>query len=415
MLVLKTRKRVKNLVALMLVGLLGVTACGEASTADAAWRNPGESDGASQETPVLQITSPAPDSTEVPTSAELVLTVEGAESTTVELVDENGQTVDGAFRTDGSSWVPGRQLDYDTTYTARVTAVNEAGETVQEVTFTTMPEPDPDSLVSTGFYLFDDSTYGVAMPFVIEFSEPIADKEAVERRLFIDTNPPVTGAWHWFGDRQVHFRPQEYWQPGTTITVRAGIGGLPLGNGLYGERDRSATNITIGDDVRFVTDDRTKQMTVTVNGEVVRTIPVSLGAPDMPSYEGHMVIMEKLREAIFTSESNGVDPDDTANGGYRTEVEYAMRMTWSGQFIHAAPWSVEHQGVRNVSHGCVNVSTENAAFLFELGKIGDPAIVQNTGEPLPPGDGWTGWDMSWDEYLEGSMLGPVTTDSLATV
>jgi lipoprotein-anchoring transpeptidase ErfK/SrfK len=111
-----------------------------------------------------------------------------------------------------------------------------------------------------------------------------------------------------------------------------------------------------------------------------------------------MVIMDKLTETVFDT----TDTDGAA--GYKTKIQYAQRITWSGQYIHSAPWSVGAQGHRNVSHGCVNVSPSNARWLFDKTLIGDPVIVKGTGDKLGYGDGWTPWNVSWSEFVKGSAL-----------
>ena len=138
-------------------------------------------------------------------------------------------------------------------------------------------------------------------------------------------------------------------------------------------------------------DNATKRLTATQDGRQVKSMPVSLGKPSAPSFSGNMVIMEKLAKTVFDSSTYGT-PVDSADG-YRTKVKHAERLTWDGQFIHAAPWSVAAQGRRNVSHGCVNVSTANGQWLFGWLKIGDPVIVKGTGHRLKQGNGWTVWDL----------------------
>ncbi len=154
-------------------------------------------------------------------------------------------------------------------------------------------------------------------------------------------------------------------------------------------------------------DDTTKQLVAKQDGQVVKTMPVSLGKPEKPSFSGTMVVMERLDRTTFDSSTYGTPVNST--DGYRTEVEFAERLTWDGQFIHAAPWSVAQQGHVNVSHGCVNVATDNAQWLYNWFKIGDPVVVKGTEQHLPPGNGWTAWDLSWDDFLAGSALhAPVT-------
>ncbi|HEX2417146.1 MAG TPA: Ig-like domain-containing protein [Micromonosporaceae bacterium] len=371
----------------------------------ATWQDPGDpATGGGPADPVaVAITSPNPKAGNVPTSAEIGVKVTGAEKTEVALTSAGGQRVPGAFRADGSTWIPGRQLAYGTTYTVTVTGINKAGDrATKSSTFTTMRQPG--LIMGAGLYLFDDQTVGVGMPVVVEFTRAVRDKDraAIEKRLFVTSEPAVEGSWHWFSDSQAHYRPKDYWKPGTRLSVRIAIGGFPFGKGWYGRRDRVARNVTVGEDLRLEVDNTTKKLSVIRDGQVIRTMPVSLGKPSSPSSSGNLVVMEKKETAMFDSSTYGV-PVSSADG-YRTEVRYAMRLTWGGEFIHAAPWSVADQGRRNVSHGCVNVSTENARYLFRLAKIGTPVAVKSTETHVGKGDGWTGWDLSWDDYRAGSAL-----------
>ena len=221
----------------------------------------------------------------------------------------------------------------------------------------------------------------------------------VQKRMFVTTDPPQPGVWHWVGDgRQAFYRPPEYWQPGTTLDVRIALDGHPTGDGLYGDQDRSAT-VTIGRRLEMEVYNASKEMSVYRDGELLRSIPVSLGKPSTPSSYGTMVVMSKERETVFDT-FDELGPEE----GYRVDIEYAMRLTWGGEYIHAAPWSVADQGVRNVSHGCVNMSMENAAWLFEHALIGDPVVVKGTERALAHGNGWTAWNLSWEEFVQGSAL-----------
>jgi lipoprotein-anchoring transpeptidase ErfK/SrfK len=142
----------------------------------------------------------------------------------------------------------------------------------------------------------------------------------------------------------------------------------------------------------------TKKMTVIQNGKTVRTMPVSLGKPSTPSSSGTMVIMDKKTSTVFdTTDTDGAN-------GYKVTIAYAQRLTWSGQYIHSAPWSVGDQGHRNVSHGCVNLSPSNAKWMYDKTLIGDPITVRGTGDKLVPGNGWTPWDLSWKDFVKGSAL-----------
>jgi len=343
--------------------------------------------------PLSLAIAPGAGATNQPVTTEVGTTVVGGKVTDVALVDAAGKRVDGELRPDGSSWVPAAPLAFSTTYTATVTATAGDGKAVSQTTkFTTMGRPGG-SRVGSGLYMFNGQTYGVAMPVAVEFESdiPVEARAAVQRRLFVKSDPPQVGGWHWFGARQVLYRPQVYWQPGTRLTVRSALAGLPIGK-RFGDTDRSAT-VTIGRKLVIEVDNAAKQMNVYQDDALVRTMPVSLGKPSTPSSSGTMVIMSKEESTIF---------DTTATDGprgYRITIAYAQRLTWKGQYIHAAPWSVKDQGVRNVSHGCVNVSSSNAEWLFGLTLVGDPVTVRGTERGLDPGDGWTAWNVPWSEYV----------------
>jgi lipoprotein-anchoring transpeptidase ErfK/SrfK len=216
--------------------------------------------------------------------------------------------------------------------------------------------------------------------------------------MFVKTDPPQPGTWSWTSSgTQAYYRAPKYWQSGTTLTVRLGLAGVPTGSGRYGDRDRSAT-AKIGRSLEVTVDNKSKKMTVVQGGKTVKTMPVSLGKKSTPSASGTMVVMEKKAATVFdTTDTDGEE-------GYVTDIEFAQRITWSGQYLHSAPWSVGDQGRRNVSHGCVNVSPSNARWLFDKTLIGDPVIVRGTGQKLAYGDGWTAWNVSWKEFVKGSAL-----------
>jgi lipoprotein-anchoring transpeptidase ErfK/SrfK len=352
--------------------------------------------------------TPATGKKGVPISAEIGFTVSGGKVTTVALKDASGKAVAGALREDGSAWVPSKPLKTSKRYDATVTAVDAAGQAkTASTSFTTMGRPGKET--GTGLYLFDDRTYGVAMPVVVEFNPGIKkkDRAAVERRMFVKTEPAQPGVWSWTASgSQAYYRAPEYWTSGTKLSVRIAVGGLPTGGGRYGDQDRGAV-AKIGRSFIMKVENKTKKMTVVQDGATIRTIPVSLGKASTPSSSGTMVVMEKKESTVFDTTAE-LGPTD----GYRTEIDYAQRLTWSGQYIHSAPWSVGSQGRRNVSHGCVNVSPSNARWLFDKTLIGDPITVRGTGDKLSAGNGWTAWDMSWKEFVKGSAL-PVPPDLAA--
>jgi lipoprotein-anchoring transpeptidase ErfK/SrfK len=371
-----------------LVALVG--ACGPAATG-------GTGAPPAKAQPVKQFAvtlSPATGTTNVPVSAEIGLSGVYGQVTAV-AVKQGATAVAGTMRPDDSSWVPDAPLQYATAYQATVTGHGPDGKPVTKTTsFTTMGRPG--NTTDTGLYLQDGSTVGVAMPVVVEFDPPVPDsaRAAIQQRLFVTTMPPQPGVWHWDSGRQVEYRPPQYWKEGTKISVRSALAGLPIGDGSYGDTDRSAS-VTVGQKVVMDVDNGSKQMSVYVDDKLAKQMPVSLGKPSTPSSSGTMVTMSHDYSTIFDTTAEGP-------GGYRVQVNYAMRLTWGGEFIHAAPWSVDDQGVRNVSHGCVNVSMDNAAWLFNITHIGDPVTVHGTEVQLSNGNGWTGWNQTWSDYVKGS-------------
>jgi lipoprotein-anchoring transpeptidase ErfK/SrfK len=352
------------------------------------------------EVPVTLAITPAASAKNVPVSAEVGIKISGGRIASVTVSDEAGSAVAGQLRPDGSSWVPQQPLRYGRRYSATVVATGGTGRTETRTTsFTTMREPG--SQVETNLYLLNGNTYGVGMPVVVEFTPgvPANARAAVQNRLFVATNPPQPGAWHWVADgTQALYRAPKYWQPGTKLTVRVGLEGHPMGSGRYGDEDRRAS-VTIGRKLTLDIDNRTKQLRVFQNDALVRTMPVSLGKASTPSSSGTMVIMDKQETTIFDTFAE-LGPAE----GYRVAVDFAQRLTRGGEFIHAAPWSVGDQGYRNVSHGCVNLSTPNAEWLFGKTKIGDPVVVRATETHIDPGNGWPVWDMTWAEFIKGSAL-----------
>ncbi|XBP95866.1 Ig-like domain-containing protein [Micromonospora sp. CCTCC AA 2012012] len=343
--------------------------------------------------------TPADRSRDVPVSAEVGTRVTGGKVTAVRLTDDKGVPVPAEPRPDGSGWVPNRPLQNSRTYTAEVTVAGDSGRTsTQKTTFTTMAKSTKPAVTSV-LYFTDNQTFGTAMPVTVAF-DPAIPKEAradVQRRLFVKTDPPQPGTWSWLEDgSQVYYRAPDFWKPGTKISVRAGLEGLPIGKDAVGDADRTAVS-RIGRQVSIDIDNATKQMSVFQDGKLLKKIPVSLGKPSTPSSSGKMVIMEKFDRTTFDTRN---DP----NGGYVVDVDDAQRLTWGGEFIHSAPWSEGEQGYTNTSHGCANVSATAADWLMGITKVGDLVTVRGTEVPLTPGNGWTAWNTSWDEFVKGSAL-----------
>ncbi|KAF0849490.1 L,D-transpeptidase [Nocardia caishijiensis] len=222
----------------------------------------------------------------------------------------------------------------------------------------------------------DGETVGVAQPIIITFKEPIEDRAAAERAIKVTSSADAPGNFYWTGDKQVRWKPAEFWPANTDVTVVAG---------------GTTSSFHIGDAFVATVDDATKVITVTRNGEVVREMPTSLGKPGYETPNGTYIVGERLEKMTMDSSTYGVPVTDPE--GYKLEVEYATRLSNSGIFIHAAPWSVGQQGYSNASHGCLNVSTEDAKWFLENSRRGDAVIVTGTqGPTLSAGDGLGDWN-----------------------
>lgn len=169
---------------------------------------------------------------------------------------------------------------------------------------------------------------------------------------------------------------------------------------MFGE-DNVQTHFTIGDEVIATADDNTKILTVRVNGEVVKSMPTSMGKDSTPTANGIYIVGSRYKHIIMDSSTYGV-PVNSPNG-YRTDVDWATQISYSGVFVHSAPWSVGAQGHTNTSHGCLNVSPSNAQWFYDHVKRGDIVEVVNTvGGTLPGIDGLGDWNIPWDQWRAGN-------------
>lgn len=315
----------------------------------------------------------------------------------VSLINEDGAVVSGRLSEDGVTWASTEPLGYNKQYTLTTEALGLAGPTRQHMVFETH---SPQDLTTPYVMPTDGAVVGVGQPVSIRFDANITDRLAAERAITVTTDPPVDGAFYWLNNREVRWRPAAYWQPGTTVKVQVNTYGADLGNGLFGQRDAS-TEFTVGDEVITTADDATKTLTVRVNGEIVKTMPMSMGKDRTPTDNGTYIIGDRYSSLIMDSSTYGVpvnSPD-----GYRTEVQWATQMSYSGIYVHSAPWSVGSQGHTNVSAGCLNVSPNNALWFYNNTKRGDIVEVVNTvGSTLAGTDGLGDWNIPWEQWRAGN-------------
>ncbi len=357
--------------------------------------------------------SPA-SASDVPTSGPAVMDVyppngSGNVSldTPVSLVTPNGKissvTVSGPTPVKGASDAVGRAwaassggLDPNSTYVIEATTVGPSGDRSHfRSTFTTIaPQARLTADITPA-----GQTVGVGEPVVVKFNHPVADanRALVQSRLSVTMSAPVTGAWHWFSSTEVHYRPQSYWPSGERVTVNANLTGADGGNGVWGTTDHSVS-FTVGDSHVSTVDVAAHVMTVTDNGAVVKTIPVSTGRDKYPTMNGVHVVLGKQQDVLMDSATVGI-PRDSADGYYE-HVYWDVAISTGGEYVHSAPWSVSDQGSSNVSHGCVNVSPDNATWFFNWSQSGDVVTIVNSPRPPDPGDRSTqDWNVPWADWL----------------
>jgi lipoprotein-anchoring transpeptidase ErfK/SrfK len=315
----------------------------------------------------------------------------------VTMVNEEGEPVAGQLSRDGLTWATTEPLGYNKQYTLTAESLGLGGATSRQMTFETH---SPENLTMPYVLPNDGEVVGVGQPVAIRFDENIPNRLAAQQAITVKTNPPVQGAFYWLNEREVRWRPAKYWKPGTTVDVAVNTYGVDLGDGLFGQ-ENVKTHFTIGDEVITRVDDNTKTLTVTRNGEVIKSMPVSMGKSSTPTNNGTYIVGDRLSHMVMDSSTYGV-PTNSPNG-YRTEVDWATQISYSGIYVHAAPWSVGSQGYSNVSHGCINVSTSNGQWFYDNSKRGDIVEIVNTvGSTLPGTDGLGDWNIPWSQWKAGN-------------
>ncbi|MEE1755135.1 L,D-transpeptidase [Streptomyces sp. SP18CS02] len=330
--------------------------------------------------------------------------------TDVTAVDEAGHYLAGELAADGSRWRSTGPLAADARYTVKVATEDDRGAPgARTLTFQTAPAKQ---LLQVEFGP-EEGKYGVGQPITAALSAPVKTPEAraaVERSLTVRSTPRVTGAWHWVDDEKLHWRPKDFWPVGAQVSVSGNLGGIRIADGLYGAPTGEELRLTIGDRVEAITDAASHQMTVKRNGEVINTIPVTTGKPGFSTRNGIKVVLGKEYFVRMRSTTVGIAAGSSES--YDLPVYYATRVTWSGEYVHAAPWSVGSQGYANVSHGCTGMSTGNAAWFFKTFNEGDlVTVINSSGREMDHfGNGFGDWNLSWDQWRGGSAVLAGTRD-----
>ncbi|MDO5030717.1 MAG: Ig-like domain-containing protein [Corynebacterium sp.] len=352
-----------------------------------------ESEQAAAEPDAGLVASVKDDATDVSVIDPVTVQVEkGHRLDKVKLLNEEGKEVDGELDPSGTKWTTTEPLGYSKTYELNATS----GKEKLASSFTTVtPNNQTYGYVSPA----EGSTVGVGQTIAVRFDEPIADRKAAQDAIKVTTEPHVEGAFYWLTNSEVRWRPENYWEPGTKVSVKVDTYGKDLGDSLYGQ-EASETNFTIGDEVIATADDSTKTMTIEKNGEVINSMPISMGSNVHPTPNGQYILGDHNESMVMDSRTYGLSLEA---GGYVTPVNYATQMSYSGIYVHGAPWSTWAQGSVNQSHGCINVTDANAKWFLENTKRGDIVIVKNTvGETLSGVDGLGDWNIPWETWKKGN-------------
>jgi lipoprotein-anchoring transpeptidase ErfK/SrfK len=296
-----------------------------------------------------------------------------------------GDAVTGALSDGGKVWHSQWALDVSQSY--MVTATSSDGSVVTSSFRTLTPGQTFQTQIFEGY----KQQYGVGMPIILAFSQPITDKAAVEQSLQVATSTAVVGAWYWDGSQTLVFRPRDYWPTGTTVSFTGHLNGVQGGPGLYGDHTLTQT-FSIGPSLIAIANTATHHTQIYYDGKLRYDWPISTGRPGDATPDGSYLTIEKG------------NPVEMVGPGYRISVPWSVRFTFSGDYYHDAYWSVGQQGFENVSHGCVNLSPTDAEIYYKLAVPGDPVTVLNSPKAGKWDNGWTEWFLTWQQFLQGSAL-----------
>jgi lipoprotein-anchoring transpeptidase ErfK/SrfK len=398
-------RRILLILAVVLVGSLGIVTAASGGQllpsggALAAPQAPDEPEEPAPAAPVAVAYAPAADATGASPGEPATVTVTAGTLADVTLTTADGTAVEGELNAERTSWSSTGDLEYGTTYTWAGTASGADGAPVPLAgSFSTV---EPEKVVRGQLNIGDDRTVGVAAPIRIQFNDHVEDRAAVERALDVETSVPVEGSWGWLPDEnggsRVDWRPREYWPANTDVTVTADLYGVAYGDGRYGAADVTST-FEIGREQIVKADAKSYRMLVFRDGQQVADYPASYGLdsdPDRNTRSGIHVVTEKFTDKRMTSERYGYDLIE----------KWAVRISNNGEFVHANPASAAAQGSSNVSHGCINLSTEDAKAYYDTAIFGDPVEVTGTGVQLSPRDGdISDWTYSWEDWKALSAL-----------
>ena len=367
----RRRPRLPVIVVCAVTGLLAA-ACSTGSGAGAAPRGAsGSSSPAASRSPSARVTiTPSDGARSAAPGQGITVTAAGGTIRQVSVQGSSGP-VPGTMNAARTRWHSTWALAVDTHYVVTARATTTGGHAVTKTSsFRTL---SPGRTFATEIFEGAGKTYGVGMPIILTFSEPITHKAAVERALQIRTSRPVTGAWYWQNDQTLNFRPQKYWPAHTTVSFTAHLNGVEGGPGLYGDHTLTQS-FRIGSSLIVVASTRTHHLNLYRDGKFYRRWNISTGRPGDNTPNGTYVTIDKGNPVLMKGP------------GYKLEVPWSVRFTWSGDYLH------------------VNMAPADAEAYYKMEVPGDPVTVSGSPKAGAWGNGWTEWFLSWSKYLKGSAL-----------
>ena len=358
--------------------------------------------------------SPASGTTNVPLDSTVTVIPGSGTLTAVKVVTSSGSALSGALSPSTGQWASTGSLQPSTSYTVTVSLTGDGVSVNQTSTFTTLT---PAVTVEATVFPSSGMTVGVGQPIVLYFNRDVlttAAQKAIISRLTVTMSNPVPGGWYWFSEHELHFRPQNFWPAHENVQVAGDLGGIDISSGRWTAGSVS-DSFSVGDARIAYANLQSEEMTVTLDGKTLYSFPISGGRPQYPTMNGVHLVMD--RESVVHMVSSTVGIPVHSPNGYDEYVYDDVHISDSGEYVHAAPWSVGSQGVTNVSHGCINLSPAHAQTYYDFSRVGD--IVEVTGSPRPPvwGDhgvmDWSG--PAWSQWTPGKVVSsappPTTTTS----
>jgi lipoprotein-anchoring transpeptidase ErfK/SrfK len=282
-------------------------------------------------------------------------------------------------------------------------SASPSGTTASGATATpsrTTPKPPPPKPVHVSLLENDGGTYGVGMPIIAWFNVAPKDVTAFAKATTVKVNgAAIDGRWyfehtaHAGSAVEAHYRPVKYWPAHAKIEMDLPVKGLSAGKGLAFDNSLTLSIATGAAHISTV-DANSLRMTVTSDGQPYGTFPVSLGAQNTPTQRGTKVIMEK-----------GADISMRGPGYFDPHVQWTQRLTYSGEYLHSAPWNVSNIGRRSTSNGCTNLLPSDAKKLYGFLGIGDVVQYPNArGPEMQLGQGYGDWNVPWTTWITGGVL-----------